>query len=78
MAFRDERQSAWFDGMEAAFRHFGGVTEKVLLDNTAALITRHDAVTREVVFNDRLHAFTLLGLPTAGVCAISSAHEGQG
>jgi transposase len=57
-AFLHERQSAWFDGMEAAFRHFGGVTGEVLLDNAAALVTRHDAVTREVVFNDRLHAFS--------------------
>lgn len=57
-AFRHERQSAWFDGMEAAFRHFGGVTEEVLLDNASALVTRHDAATREVVFNDRLHAFS--------------------
>ena len=24
-AFRHERQSAWFDGTEAAFRYFGGV-----------------------------------------------------
>jgi transposase len=32
-AFRHERQSAWFDGIEAAFRHFGGVPEEVLLDN---------------------------------------------
>lgn len=56
-AFRHQRQSAWFDGMEAAFRHFGGVTEDVLLDNAAALIKHHDAVTREVVLNDRLHAF---------------------
>jgi transposase len=58
MAFRHERQSAWFDGMEGAFQHFGGVTEEVLLDNAAALVTHHDATTREVVFNDRLHAFS--------------------
>lgn len=56
-AFRHERQSAWFDGMEGAFRHFGGITEEVLLDNAGTLVTHHDAVTREVVFNDRLHAF---------------------
>lgn len=56
-AFRHERQSAWFDGMEAAFRHFGGVPAEVLLDNASALVTRHDAATREVVFNERLHAF---------------------
>ena len=56
-AFRHERQSAWFDGMEEAFRHFGGVAQEVLLDNARALVTSHDLQTREVVFNDRLHAF---------------------
>ena len=57
-AFRHERQSAWFDGMEGAFQHFGGVAEEVLLDNAKALVAEHDASTREVVFNERLHAFT--------------------
>jgi transposase len=57
-AFRHERQSAWFDGMEGAFRHFGGVAEEVLLDNARALVLQHDAATREVVFNERLHAFS--------------------
>jgi transposase len=56
-AFRHERQSAWLDGIEAAFRHFGGVPEEVLLDNARALVTLHDAATREVTFNDRLKAF---------------------
>lgn len=56
-AFRHERQSAWFDGMEGAFHHFGGVTEEVLLDNARALVTRHDIATREVVFHERLIAF---------------------
>jgi hypothetical protein len=45
------------DGLEAAFEHFGGVTQEVLLDNARALVDRHDVATREVVFNDRLHAF---------------------
>ncbi|MDQ2629539.1 MAG: IS21 family transposase [Actinomycetota bacterium] len=56
-AFRHERQSAWLDGIEAAFRHFGGVPEEVLLDNARALVTLHDAGTREVSFNARLKAF---------------------
>jgi transposase len=56
-AFRHERQSAWLDGIEAAFRHFGGVPEEVLLDNARALVTLHDAQTREVTFNARLKAF---------------------
>lgn len=56
-AFGHERQSAWLGGMEGAFRHFGGVPETVLMDNAKALVTHHDAQTREVVFNDRLRAF---------------------
>jgi hypothetical protein len=56
-AFDHERQSAWFDGMEGAFRHFGGVPEEVLLDNARALVAHHDPQTREVQFNERLRAF---------------------
>lgn len=56
-AFRHERQSAWLDGLERAFRHFGGVPEELLLDNAKALVLHHDPCTREVVFNDRFHAF---------------------
>jgi transposase len=56
-AFRHERQSSWFDGLEASFRHFGGVPQEVLLDNARALVEHHDAATREVRFNERLAAF---------------------
>jgi len=56
-AFRHERQSAWFDGMEGAFRRFGGVPQEVLFDNARSLVDHHDAATREVRFNERLHAF---------------------
>jgi transposase len=57
-AFGHERQSAWLDGLEAAFQHFGGVPQEVLLDNARALVDRHDLATREVVFNERLHGFS--------------------
>lgn len=56
-AFDHERQSAWFDGLEGAFQHFGGVPTEVLLDNPRALVHRHDVVTREVVFHRSLIAF---------------------
>ena len=56
-AFRHQRQSAWLDGIEGAFRHFGGVPGELLLDNAKALVERHDRATREVAFNERLHAF---------------------
>ena len=57
-AFRHERQSAWLEGIEGAFRHFGGLPGELLLDNARALVKHHDAVTREVEFTDGLHAFT--------------------
>jgi transposase len=56
-AFRHERQSAWLEGIEGAFRYFGGLPGELLLDNARALVKHHDAVTREVEFTDRLHAF---------------------
>ena len=56
-AFRNERQESWFAGVEGAFRHFGGITEEVLLDNDRGLVSRHDRATREVEFNARLRAF---------------------
>jgi transposase len=55
--FRNERQESWFAGVEGAFRHFGGVTEEVLLDNDRGLVAHHNRLTREVEFNARLHAF---------------------
>jgi len=56
-AFQHERRSAWLDGIEGAFRHFGGVPGELLLDNAKALVEHHDPATREVAFNERLHAF---------------------
>jgi len=55
--FLHERQSAWLQGLESAFRHFGGTTQEVLVDNARALVNEHDVQTREVRFNDRFHAF---------------------
>ncbi len=54
---RHERQSAWMQGIEAAFHHFGGVPRKVLVDNARALVTKHDPNTGEIEFNDKFHAF---------------------
>ena len=56
-AFRHERQSSWFRGLEGAFRHFGGVIKEVLIDNPRPLVVDHDAATREVEFNDQFLAF---------------------
>ena len=56
-AYGHERQDSWFDGLESAFRAFGGVPREVLLDNARALILHHDPGSREVVLHPRLHAF---------------------
>lgn len=56
-ALRHERQTAWFDGIEASFRRFSGVPQEVLLDNARSLVVHHDPATREVRFNERFHAF---------------------
>lgn len=55
--FLHERQSAWLQGLEGAFRHFGGVPHELLLDNAKALVDQHNVQTREIKFNDRFHAF---------------------
>jgi transposase len=56
-AFRSERQESWFEGIESAFRHFGGVTQEVLLDNDRSLVAYHDRETREDEFNTKFKAF---------------------
>jgi transposase len=57
MAFDNQRQGSWLQGIEAAFAHFGGVPEQLLLDNARALVEHHDVETREVHYNERFHAF---------------------
>lgn len=68
-AFTNERLHSWLAGMEGAFRHFGGVTETVLLDNPRALVTSHDVRTREVVFSESLRAFAKHWGLTPRACA---------
>ncbi|MFZ4100267.1 MAG: IS21 family transposase [Chlamydiia bacterium] len=68
-AFLHERQSAWFEGIEGAFEHFGGVPEQVLMDNARALVNTHNRLTREVSFNPRLVAFANYWGFTPKACA---------
>ncbi|ENO78325.1 integrase catalytic subunit [Thauera sp. 63] len=56
-AFRHERQSVWFAGIEAAFAHFGGRPQTLLIDNAKALVDKHDTQTRQVRLNSRFEAF---------------------
>lgn len=68
-AFPHERQSAWFEGMEGAFRYFEGVPQQILLDNAKALVVSHNPLTREVVFNPKLQAFASYWKFTPKACA---------
>lgn len=64
-----ERQSAWLLGLEGAFRHFGGVTHEVLIDNAKALVEEHNRQTREVKLNDRFRSFCSYWGVTPRACA---------
>lgn len=64
-----ERQSAWLLGLEGAFRHFGGVTHEVLVDNAKALVDEHNRQTREVKLNDRFRSFCSYWGVTPRACA---------
>ncbi len=55
--------------MEGAFLRFGGVPAEVLFDNPRALVEHHDAATREVRFNAKLHAFARYWGFTPRACA---------
>jgi transposase len=55
--FEHQRQSAWMDGIEGAFRHFGGLPAELLIDNPKAMVSFHDGRTGEIRFNERFLAF---------------------
>jgi hypothetical protein len=56
-AFLAQRQDEWLEGLEGAFRHFGGLTEQILCDNASPLVISHDSQTGEVVWNPGFAAF---------------------
>src|SRR5580658_1953 len=56
-AFLAQRQDEWFEGMEEAFRLFGGLPNQILCDNASPLVKSHNAETGEVVFHPGFAAF---------------------
>jgi transposase len=56
-AFLAQRQDDWFEGLDGAFRHFGGLTEQVLCDNASPLVTSHDRESGHVVWNPGFEIF---------------------
>lgn len=57
-AFENEKAAAWYTTLEGAFLHFEGVPEEVLIDNARALVSYHNAHSREVIFTPRFRAFS--------------------
>lgn len=77
-AFRAKKARALVRRLESNSRPSAGVPEEVLMDNTRALVARHDAVSRTVPFNDKLIAFAKhWGSPSSRLRAVSGPHEGQ-
>ena len=56
-AFLTERQDDWLEGLDGAFRHFGGLTEQVLCDNASPLVISHDRQSGQVVWNPGFETF---------------------
>src|SRR5512132_1446685 len=78
-AFRHERQSAWFEGLEGAFRHFGGVPREVLLrQRQAARRSPRCGDARGRVQRAAARLCALLGIPAACLRALPGPHQGQG
>jgi transposase len=56
-AFLAQRQDDWLEGLEGAFRHFGGVPQEILCDNASPLVTSHDRQSGVVVWNPGFETF---------------------
>ena len=54
--FRNETQESWFEGIDEAFRHFGGVPKELLIDNPAALVKTNRPQTGEFELNEKFKA----------------------
>ncbi len=56
-AFLHERQGEWLEGIASAFRHFGGVPQEVLGDNTRCLVLGRNREAQTVTFHPAYLAF---------------------
>jgi transposase len=67
-AFRSQRHDDWREGLAGAFRHFGGVTQTVLVDNARALIVERDRERGTVRLHPAFEAFCRDWDVTARAC----------
>jgi len=77
-AFLAQRQDDWLEGLDGAFRHFGGLTEQILCDNASPLVTSHDRRTGEVVWNPGFETFCRdRGLTAVACCPRRARTKGK-
>ena len=69
MAYLRETQEAWLDGMESAFRYFGGLPYCIVCDNASSLVRNHNAGSDAARFTQRFYYFlsyyNIKGIATA-------------
>jgi transposase len=56
-AFLAQRQDDWREGLMTAFRHFGGLPRRLLIDNAGALVAGRDAATAKAQLHPGFAAF---------------------
>ena len=56
-AYLGESQDAWLDGMESAFKYFGGVPYCIVCDNASSLVRDHFAKDDSLKFTERFYHF---------------------
>ena len=77
-AFLAQRQDDWLEGLDGAFRHFGGLTEQILCDNASPLVISHDRQSGQVVWNPGFEAFCRdRGLDAQGLSSPSRPDQGE-
>ena len=68
-AYFAETQAAWIDGMESAFRYFGGLSYCIVCDIASSLVRNHYAKDASARFTERFYQFctyyNLKGIATA-------------
>jgi transposase len=67
-AFLSQRHDDWREGLANAFRHFGGVTQTVLIDNARALVLERDAERKTARIHPAFDAFCRDWGVTAQAC----------
>lgn len=56
-AYLTENQLAWLDGIESAFRYFGGLPYCIVCDNASSLVRDHYAKDSSARFTERFYQF---------------------